>query len=100
MGGVSLYHERKSVPKAFPGIQSREGSECTIECISTWDSAVIMKKPVFLLERFFFFLILGTSATYLEKVMAPHSSTLAWKTPWMEEPGRLQFMGSLRVGYD
>ena len=29
-----------------------------------------------------------------EKVMAPHSSTLAWKTPWMEEPGRLQFMGS------
>ena len=30
--------------------------------------------------------------------MAPHSSTLAWKMPWMEEPGRLQSMGSLRVG--
>ena len=30
-----------------------------------------------------------------EKAMAPHSSTLAWKTPWMEEPGRLQSMGSL-----
>ena len=29
--------------------------------------------------------------------MAPHSSTLAWKIPWMEEPGRLQFMGSQRV---
>ena len=29
--------------------------------------------------------------------MAPHSSTLAWQIPWMEEPGRLQFMGSLRV---
>ena len=29
--------------------------------------------------------------------MAPHSSTLAWKIPWMEEPGRLQSMGSLRV---
>ena len=29
-----------------------------------------------------------------EKVMAPHSSTLAWKIPWMEEPGRLQSMGS------
>ena len=28
--------------------------------------------------------------------MAPHSSTLAWKIPWMEEPGRLQSMGSLR----
>ena len=36
----------------------------------------------------------------LEKAMAPHSSTLAWKIPWMEEPGRLQPMGSLRVGHD
>ena len=35
-----------------------------------------------------------------EKVMAPHSSTLAWKIPWMEEPGRLQSMGSLRVGHN
>ena len=32
--------------------------------------------------------------------MAAHSSTLAWKIPWTEEPGRLQSMGSLRVGYD
>ena len=31
--------------------------------------------------------------------MAPHSSTLAWKIPWTEEPGRLQSMGSLRVGH-
>ena len=35
-----------------------------------------------------------------EKAMAPHSSTLAWKIPWMEAPGRLQSMGSLRVGHD
>ena len=35
-----------------------------------------------------------------KKAMAPHSSTLAWKIPWAEEPGRLQSMGSLRVGYD
>ena len=35
-----------------------------------------------------------------EKAMAPHSSTLTWKIPGMEEPGRLQSMGSLRVGYD
>ena len=34
------------------------------------------------------------------KAMAPHSSTLAWKIPWMEEPGRLKSMGSLRVGHD
>ena len=36
----------------------------------------------------------------LEKAMAPHSSTLAWKIPWTEEPGRLQTMGSLRVGHN
>ena len=36
----------------------------------------------------------------LEKAMAPHSSTLAWKIPWMEEPGGLQSMGLLRVGHD
>ena len=35
-----------------------------------------------------------------KKVMAPHSSTLAWKIPWTEEPGRLQSMGSLGVGHD
>ena len=35
-----------------------------------------------------------------EKAMAPHSSTLAWKIPWMEEPGGLQSMGSLKVGHD
>jgi len=35
-----------------------------------------------------------------EKAMAPHSSTLAWKIPWAEEPGRLQSMGSLKVGHD
>ena len=37
---------------------------------------------------------------YMKKAMAPHSSTLAWKIPWVEEPGRLQSMGSLRVRHD
>ena len=36
----------------------------------------------------------------LEKVMATHSSSLAWKIPWMEGPSRLQSMGSQRVGHD
>ena len=36
----------------------------------------------------------------LEKAMSTHSSTLAWKIPWVEEPDRLQSMGSLRVGHD
>ena len=36
----------------------------------------------------------------VEKAMATHSSALAWKIPWTEEPGRLQSMRSLRVGHD
>ena len=36
----------------------------------------------------------------LEEVMATHSSILAWKIPWTEEPGGLQSMGSQRVGHD
>ena len=40
------------------------------------------------------------SSAYLEKAMATQSSTLAWKIPWTEEPGRLQSMGSWRVRYD
>ena len=50
---------------------------------------VMMKHPFYILLDF-------TS----EKAMAPHSSTLAWEIPWTEEPGRLQSMGSWRVGHD
>ena len=38
--------------------------------------------------------------TRVSCITVSHSSTLAWKIPWMEEPGRLQSMGSLRVGHD
>ena len=41
-----------------------------------------------------------TNPNVLEKAMAPHSSTLAWKIPWTEEPARLQSMRSRRVGHD
>ena len=44
--------------------------------------------------------LLRFSALVSEKAMATHSSTLAWKIPWTEESGRLQSMGSLRVGHD
>ena len=47
------------------------------------------------------FLVFGSRhANILEKAMAPHSSTLAWKIPWTEEPGGLQSMGSLGVGHN
>ena len=42
----------------------------------------------------------GYCISFMEKAMAPHSSTLAWKIPWMEELGGLQSTGSLRVGHD
>ena len=53
----------------------------------------------------FIFLIIylatsGLSCGISEKAMATHSSTLAWKIAWTEEPGRLQSMGLLRVGHD
>ena len=41
-----------------------------------------------------------TGEDTLEKEMATHSSTLAWKIPWMEEPDGLQSMGSQRIGHD
>ena len=44
--------------------------------------------------------ILPLLPSFLEKAIATQPSTLAWKIPWMEEPGRLQSMGSLRVGHD
>ena len=43
---------------------------------------------------------LHTLTIFLEKAVAPHSSTLAWKIPWVEKPGRLQSMGSRTVGHD
>ena len=42
----------------------------------------------------------SSSKWSMENTMATHSSTLAWEIPWMEEPGRLQSMGLLRVGHD
>ena len=44
--------------------------------------------------------LLRLPTSQAEKAMAPHSSTLAWNTLWTEEPGRLQSMGSLRVGHN
>ena len=51
-------------------------------------------------KQFIMGFICTSLMTNSEKAMANHSSTLAWQIPWMEEPGRLQSMGSLRVGHD
>ena len=57
----------------------------------------VLQYLVFKMSTMYFLLL---PALCLEKAMAPHSSTLAWKIPWMGEPGRLQSMGSLRVGHN
>ena len=57
-----------------------------------WESSSSVLWPVYLIYTLLRLLT--------EKAMAPHSSTLAWKIPWTEEPGGLQSMGSLRVGHD
>ena len=49
---------------------------------------------------FCIFKIVTPHSALLEKAMAPHSSTLAWKIPWTEDCGRLQSIGWLRVGHD
>ena len=54
---------------------------------------------IFAISKFFYTLF-PFYPFYSEKEMASHSSTLAWKIPWTEEPGGLQSMGSLRVGHD
>ena len=73
-------------------------------------SLILRSCYIHLLALFFFFFPFMSSIRFssytimssvnVEKAMAPNSSTLAWKIPWVEEPGRLQFMGSLRVRHD
>ena len=62
-----------------------------------WEQSFSMKEAKLLFLNFNLFL--WFSKIYWQ-AMVPHSSTLAWKIPWTEDPGRLQSMGSLRVGHD
>ena len=90
----------------------RGGWEAAVLCRqTTWDVTKYEKLPVQLVHRFFspFFLSFLSFSPLIydnllviwvtEKAMAPHSSTLAWRIPWTEEPGGLQSMGSRRVGH-
>ena len=70
---------------------------CIADRFSTvWATSLL----TYLLTIIWYYRYLGTCKCSSEKAMAPHSSTLAWKIPWMERPGRLQSMGLLRVGHD
>ena len=75
-----------------------EGSVFTLFIVSFAVQKILSLIRSHLFTFVFISITLGGGSS--EKAMAPHSSTLARKTPWMEEPGRLQFMGSHRVGHD
>ena len=65
-----------------------------------WSLSTLTWKSISCFVLLWILLHLNTIAEFTVSAMAPHSSTLAWKLPWTEEPGGLQSMGSLRVGYD
>ena len=82
---------------SFPGMVVRQQWQQSLEKLTRKDNG----KPLHCINSDLIeFLYLSTIILTPEKAMAPHSSTLAWKLPWMEEPGRLQSMGSLRVGHN
>ena len=79
-------------------------TDSIILCLSFWRTAKLFWKvatqiytPMSNVQQLHFFYFLTNT---LEMAMAPHSSTLAWKTPWTEEPGGLQSRGSRRVGHN
>ena len=75
-----------------------KGEKAKYKCF--WAQAVTSRGPSTSLFHLWFWLVFHITWASLEKAMAPHSSTLARTIPWMEEPGGLQSMGSLRVGHD
>ena len=73
----------------------RGGVACTGSCFLSHNHPKhVLRDSVFLSIKW------GLVEVPAEKAMATHSSTLAWKIPWAEEPGRLQSMGSFRVGHN
>ena len=76
--GLLFYH---SLTSGFPGGSVVTNQTTVQEMQETWVQSLDQEDP-------------------LQEGMATHSSILAWRIPWAEEPGRLQSMGSLTVGHD
>ena len=68
--------------------------------LSDWKTTIAIACNSYFLTIEIIIAILKESSCFPEKAMAPHSSTLAWKIPWVEEPDGLQSMGSLSVGHN
>ena len=89
-----------SLPTRKGTLQVRAGESKSWASGVIWVSKALRQHWKFevLTYRWESYIMRSTDET--EKAMAPHSSTFAWKIPWMEEPGGLQPMGLLRVGHD
>ena len=93
----------------FPAILLTQGSNSCLLCLLNWQAgslpleppgkpmAISILKLLYLLRKFNLCVHIYEAVA---KAMATHSSTLAWKIPWTEEPGRLQSMGLQRVRHD
>ena len=114
-----LVKDRKAWHAAFPGVTKLDTTEwlnnnnkkiplylCTATSLSIHLSMDIFVRLLHVLAIVnsaamdIVFFTYGFLRVYAEKAMATHSSVLAWKIPWTEEPGRLQPMGSQRVAHD
>ena len=73
---------------------------CPLLKLACTDTYIIGLIVVSMMEQSVWSFLLSYLSPMVEKAMAPHSSTLAWKIPWTAEAGRLQSMGSLRVRHD
>ena len=98
---TELFHSMRNLPE--PGDQPhlpRTGRQIPIPCTVTevlkLSFLKVLSSPLGVMKTFWNWI----EVVSVQKAMAPHSSTLAWKIPWTEEPGGLQSMGSLRVGSD
>ena len=90
-----LLSGRQKGGRSINEIGVADGDTCWNCMVGTWKSIIPS-----MLYRFEMFHSQRSSTNLSEKAMATHSSTLAWKIPWMEEPGGLQSMGSRRVGHN
>ena len=89
-----------AMPSSRGPSQPRDHTHSYVSCIGRWVASLVAQRVKRLpTVQQTWVRALGQEDT-LEKEMAPHSSTLAWKIPWTEEPGRLQSTGSQRVGHD
>ena len=88
--GCHFYSRGSSWPK----------NQTHFSCVSWIGRQILYHRATWEVPKYMLYLcILKYVASKPEKAMATHSSTLAWKIPWTEEPGRLQSMGWLRAGH-